>query len=80
MICIIYSEDKISDTFKKTNKLNISYTCKYFKHKFYTVKSFIHHLRSVKKIPHPFGPKDIDCLLVPPGRAYWLLTGNLITI
>ena len=27
----------------------------------------------------PFGPKEIDGLLVPPGKAYKLLTGDLIT-
>ena len=27
----------------------------------------------------PLGPKEIDSLLVPPGKAYTLLTGHLIT-
>ena len=27
----------------------------------------------------PLGPKEIDWVLVPPGKAYMLLTGHLIT-
>ena len=29
--------------------------------------------------PRPFGPKEIDGLLVPPGKAFTLLTNHLIT-
>ena len=29
--------------------------------------------------PHPLGPKEIFELLVPPGKAYTLLTDHLIT-
>ena len=29
--------------------------------------------------PRLMGPKEIDGLLVPPGKAYTLLTGHLIT-
>ena len=29
--------------------------------------------------PRPLEPKEIDVLLVPPGRAYTLLTDHLIT-
>ena len=29
--------------------------------------------------PCPLGPKEIDGLLVPPGKAYTLLTDRLIT-
>ena len=29
--------------------------------------------------PHPLGPKEIDGLLVPPGKAYTLLIDHLIT-
>ena len=29
--------------------------------------------------PRPLGPKDIDGLLLPPGKAYTLLTDHLIT-
>ena len=29
--------------------------------------------------PCPLGPKEIDGLLVPPGKAYTLLTDHLIT-
>ena len=29
--------------------------------------------------PCPFGPEEIDGLLVPPGKAYALLTAHLIT-
>ena len=29
--------------------------------------------------PRPLGPKEIDGLLVPPGKAYSMLTGYLIT-
>ena len=29
--------------------------------------------------PCPLGPKEIDGLLVPPGKAYSLLTDHLIT-
>ena len=29
--------------------------------------------------PRPLGPKEIDGLLVPPGKAYTLLTDHLIT-
>ena len=28
--------------------------------------------------PRPLWPKEIDGLLVPPGKAYTLLTGHLI--
>ena len=28
---------------------------------------------------HPMGPKEIDGVLMPPGKAYMLLTGHLIT-
>ena len=28
--------------------------------------------------PRPLGPKEIDRLLVPPGKAYTLLTDHLI--
>ena len=29
--------------------------------------------------PRPMGPKEIDGLFVPPGKAYTLLTNYLIT-
>ena len=29
--------------------------------------------------PHTLGPKEIDGLLVPPGKAYTLLTDHLNT-
>ena len=29
--------------------------------------------------PRPLGPKEIDGLLVPPGKGYLLLTDHLIT-
>ena len=29
--------------------------------------------------PRPLGPKEIDVLLVPPGKAYTMLTGYLIS-
>ena len=29
--------------------------------------------------PRPLGPKEIDGLLMPPGKAYTMLTGYLIT-
>ena len=28
--------------------------------------------------PRPLGPKEIDGLLVPPGKAYTLLTDHLV--
>ena len=37
------------------------------------------HIRLANMGPRPLGPKEIDGLLVPPGKACSLLTDHLIT-
>ena len=39
-----------------------------------------HATKLYLRAPRPLGPKEIDGLLVPPGKACTMLTGYLITV
>ena len=48
-----------------------------FVFKFCQVTRYVLHTMILHEIlgPRPLGPKEIDGLLVPPGKAYTMLTG-----